>query len=361
MNYRPILRFKRGEQTALANLEPSQKAAIKPLVNLVAHGFNPPDGLLTDSAFDQRIRQDADRLKSVWASYPVNVDLGDIEPDAQCDGVIHPVKYFFDRLYADNNCPIASPVLRAGSDDRYIAAVAAVCAEYGSVPAFRITPDDLAEVDIDDAIQSMLFTCGVRAADAEFIIDMGYISTTGRSILTARGALTAVPFVEDWAALTLVAGSFPESLSEFAIGPHTIERHEWDVWLANRSLGARPLLYGDYVTLHPIPIEDGIDPALMNPSASLRYAVGSKWILLRGQGTRTRGGQGYNQFFTHADKIVTMPEYRGEDFSFGDRKIMKIHRREENHGNLETWVTIAVSHHIAEIVDQLASLPSPLT
>lgn len=72
----------------------------------------------------------------------------------------------------------------------------------------------------------------------------------------------------------------------------------------------------------------------MNPTASVRYSFEDTWILLRGQGTSTRGGQRFAQFVGHADTIVAMPQYRGELFSFGDGKIMKIHRRAEGQGVL---------------------------
>lgn len=357
MTYRPILRFKRGEQTALTNLSDAHKAAMKPLLNIPSHAFNPPPGGDTDGAFDQRIAQDADRLNSAWAAYAVAVDLGDIDPEARCAGGVHPVRYFFDGLAAADNRAVASPVLRLGSDDHYVAAVASICADYGVSPVFRMTPDDLAEPDIGNVVDDMLNECGTQPADADFVVDMGYIATTGRSVITARGALAAVPFASDWAALVLVAGSFPENLSGFTVGTHIVERHEWAVWLANRNAAGRAVSYGDYATIHPIPVEEGLDPRTMNPTASVRYTFEDTWILFRGQGTRTRGGQGFAQFLGHADTIVAMPQYRGEPFSFGDGRIMRIHRRTEGQGNLETWITIGVNHHIAETVGQLASLP----
>lgn len=357
MTYRPILRFKRGEQTALTNLSNDHKAATKPLLNISSHVFNPPPGGDTDGAFDQRIVQDADRLNSAWAGYSAAVDLGDIDPEARCGGGVHPVRRFFDQITTADEQVIASPVLRLSSDNEYVAAVASVCAEYGLSPVFRITPDDLAEPDIGDVVNNMLSECDALPSDADFVVDMGYIETTGRSIITARGALAAVPFAPEWAALTLVAGSFPENLSRFAVGSHVVERHEWAVWLANRSVASRPVSYGDYATIHPVPVEEGLDPRTMNPTASVRYTFEDTWLLLRGQGTRSRGSQGFAQFLGHADTIVAMPHYRSEHYSFGDGKIMRIHRRAEGQGNLETWVTIGVNHHIVEIVGQLAILP----
>lgn len=355
--YRPILRFKRGEQTALTNLSSAHKVATKPLLNVVSHEFNPPPGHDADPTFDQRILQDAERLNAAWAGYAAAVDLGDIDPDARCVGGIHPVRMFFDAIAAGDERALASPVLRFGSDDEYVNAVASVCAEYGVAPVFRMTPDDLADPDIDDVVRNMLNDCGVAASDAEFVVDMSYIETTGRSVITARGALAAVPFVRQWSALTLVAGSFPENLSGFVVGTHTLERHEWAVWLANRTVMDREVKYGDYATIHPISVEDGLDPKTMNPTASVRYTFENTWILLRGQGTRTRNGLGFGQFLGHADAIVGMPQYRGQQFSYGDGKIMRIHQRADTQGNLETWVTIGVNHHIAELVGQLATLP----
>lgn len=356
MVYRPILRFKRGEQSALLKLSASQKAATIPLLNLASHDFNPPLGGDTDGTFDQRISQDADRLNSVWSGYRVAVDLGDINSEARCAGGLHPVRYFFDRLASKDDQAIANPVLRLESDSDYVSAVSSVCSDYGLTPVFRMTPDDLAESDIKDTVKSMLDECQVSANSTDFVVDMGYIATAGRSIITARGALAAVPFAADWANLVLVAGSFPENLSRFAVGTHIVERHEWAVWLANRTTADRDISYGDYATIHPVPVEEGLDPRTMNPTVSVRYTFENNWILLRGQGTRTRGGQGFAQFLSHADAVVAMREYRGEQFSFGDSKIMRVHKRLETQGNLETWITIGVNHHIAEIVDQLANL-----
>lgn len=355
--YRPILRFKRGEQTALTNLSDAHKAATKPLLNITPHSFNPPPGTETDGTFDQRITQDADRLCSAWAGYAAAVDLNDLDPDARCAGGIHPVERFFEQVSASETPAVASPVLRLTSESAYLAAVAATCATHGVAPVFRLTPDDLAEHDVETVVREMLDQCEADPSVSDMVVDMSYIATSGRSIITARGALAVVPFAADWLALTLAAGSFPENLSGFSVGTHRVERHEWAVWLSNQNSAGRPVLYGDYATIHPIPVDEGLDPRTMNPTASVRYTHDNTWILLRGQGTRTRGGPGFSQFLHHADTLVAMSEYRGQSFSFGDGRIMSIHQRQEGQGNLETWVTIGVNHHLVEIVDQLSSLP----
>lgn len=354
--YRPILRFKRGEKTALENLSQHQKASTKPLLNITAHDYSPSPGSTVDNAFDMRIIQDANSLNDTWSGFSAAVDMGDIDPDAQCEGDTHPLRRFFDHLNSSDDRTEISPVIRLSNNDNYVATAASICRDFRVSPVFRLTPDDLAEADINKFLTDILHVCDIDAAHAEMIVDMSYIDTTGRSIITAKGALETVPFSENWASLTLVAGSFPENLSGFSVGPHTIERHEWAVWQANNRVAGREVLYGDYATIHPV-LEEGLDPRTMNPTASVRYTYEDTWILLRGRGTRTRGGPGFTQFYAHAKTVHEMPQYRGESFSFGDGKIARIHRREENQGNLETWVSIGVNHHIAEVVDQLASLP----
>lgn len=350
MLYRPLLRWKRGEQTAATNLSTTNKEAVLPVITLSGHAYNPLPGLTTDPAFDARIVQDAERLKVAWTGYRASVDFNTIDPEAVCQGSVPPVRVFFDILNGEVD---ARPVLRFDSDQSLVDAVA----DLDAPPTFRLTPDDLAEPSISSVIQGQLDVCGVSPSDCDLVIDMGYIATTGRSTITAQGALSAMPFLEDWESVTLAAGSFPENLSQHAVGIHTIRRIEWDVWSAARADSEIEVLYGDYTTIHPIPVEDGLDPRTMNPSASARYTRGGNWLLLRGEGTRNPGGPGFSQFLNHADTIFARPEYRGEPFSFGDGKIARIHRRQDSAGNLETWVTIGVNHHIAEIVDQLANLP----
>lgn len=353
--YMPILRFKRGEQRALLNLQNQQKAIIKPLVNITAYDFNPPADTAVDEAFDLRLSQDADRLNAIWTGNAIAVDMNQIDPSARCQGSTHPVKYFFDLLTSAGGHVSAQPVIQITSDNAYISAVAEICGNHTLYPILRLTPDDLSANDVAETISGLLETCGVSATDVDLVIDLNYISAAGRATITARGALAGIPFSSDWSDIVLAAGSFPENLTDYSIGTHQVDREEWHVWLNNRVTANRSIIYGDYATIHPVML-DGLDPRTMNPSASVRYTWDDKWFVLRGQGTRSRGSLGFQQFFNHADTLHSMLQYRGPRFSFGDERIENIHFRQETQGNLETWVTIGVNHHLAEIVDRLASL-----
>lgn len=350
MTYRPLLRWKRGEQTALANLDEAHKREVQPLLVIKGHSYDPPQGQSNDPAFDTRIVQDADRLRGAWAGHRVAIDFGNVDPDAECSGGEPPIARFFAVLNGEVE---ATPVLRPSSDGRLVQTVARL----NLVPTFRLTPDDLAASDIEATLRGQMESCNVQPRDCDIVVDLGYIATAGRSLITARGGLQALPFLQEWSSVTLASGSFPENLSEYLVGAHLVERIEWNVWLAVKEGVGRQVNYGDYTTIHPNPVEEGLDPRTMNPSASVRYTHEGNWLLLRGEGTRNRGGRGFAQFQDHANRLILCPEYRGQHFSAGDERIARIARGDDGAGNLETWVTIGVNHHIAEIAGQLASLP----
>ncbi|QDQ87721.1 hypothetical protein FMZ60_09045 [Alcaligenaceae bacterium SJ-26] len=350
MEFIPILRWKRGEQNALSSLNHTQKSATTPLISINNLNYSPPDNSNFDGLFDNRIIQDAERLSNIWSRNRVLVDLNDISPYATCENNEHPISLFFRNLSRDVD---ARPVLRATSDQFFAEAVA----DLGIPPVFRITPEDFSDHNIEDDLSWLLEICSFEPRECAVIIDLGYVQSVNRSVLTAVGALSSLPFLNSWGSITLASGSFPENLSNYPVGPHLINRIEWDIWQAVSSTLRIRLGYGDYATIHPNPAEEGLDPRTMNPSASVRYTYDNSWLLLRGEGTRNRNGRGFAQFQDHAINLVRMPQYRGENFSFGDQKIARIARGEESQGNLETWVTIGINHHIAEIVDRLSNLP----
>lgn len=349
--YRPMLRWKRGEQTALAKIADEDKGVVWPVLTIAGHAYDPLGGDGVDPAFDARIAQDAARLRDAWTGHKVAVDLSAVDPEAKCDGHLHPIKSFFGAL---DGAVDARPVLRPRGDSRLVEAVAGL----GVPPTFRLTPDDLGLPDTEKVLRGHLAACRVAPGDCDAVVDLGHGATAGRTLITARGALSILPFMEEWASVTLAAGSFPENLAQFSPGAHVVRRIEWDVWRAVDAAIPDQILYGDYATLHPLPVEEALDPRTMNPSASVRYTREDTWLVLRGEGTRNPRGRGFAQFRDHAETLVRRPEYRGEAFSFGDARIARIARGEEKPGNFETWVTIGVNHHIAEVVGQLATLSS---
>ncbi|MFC5518849.1 beta family protein [Kaistia terrae] len=98
MIYRPLLRWKRGEQTALTNLVAAHNRVVEPLLTVTGHSYNPLSGDTVDAAFDARITHDAVRLRLAWTGHRASVDLATLDPDAECHNGQHPLSRFFDAL-----------------------------------------------------------------------------------------------------------------------------------------------------------------------------------------------------------------------------------------------------------------------
>lgn len=88
-------------------------------------------------------------------------------------------------------------------------------------------------------------------------------------------------------------------------------------------------------------------------SANLRYTIEDNWLVFKGRGVRKHG---YEQFNAFCKKLVQMPQYAGEHFSWGDAAIRARCKGGVGPGNASTWRQIGTSHHITFVVRDLASL-----
>jgi hypothetical protein len=163
-----------------------------------------------------------------------------------------------------------------------------------------------------------------------------------------------VPYLEDWGSLTVLAGSFPKDLSEFKRNDHhLIERSDWLRWSQYvDSHPARIPVYGDYTIQHGIFEEQ--QGKRRNFSASIRYTLDDKWLLMKGEGVFNENSAGFGQWPAHAKLLVGMPEYSGPEFSFGDRFINEIASHPTKKGTAELWLSAGISHHIAKVLAQIA-------
>ena len=358
-HYKPILRWKRGEQKALENLTAQQKDKIFPLLNIQAYEFNPPQGNDYDSAFDKLIQRDAERLANVWGDYKATVDLGDLDLDAKCESGKHPVEEFFDIVYNKNKNASISPVIRTDLTTDYINAIISVIRKFGISPTFRITIEDLVKPNLIDFFDDLLSKIKKDKADCDLILDLKFVidNFINHTTLLLQSAIPNFPYLSKWKTFTLTSGAFPENLAHLApSNTYRIERIDWNIWLSLNKKISRDVLFGDYATIHPISSDAEIDFSMINTSASVRYTDGHEWVILRGRGVRSPNAGGYGQYRNHAKTIISSSFYRGQNFSFGDKKINSIASGQDGTGNPQTWVTISVNHHIAEALDQLSKL-----
>jgi hypothetical protein len=353
--YMPILRWKRGEHVALENLKPATKDRLDPIF-VVEAGYDPLEDGGHDPAFDARLSQLISTMKRHWPSHHASVDFSNVDQDARVGTAgQHFVEAFFDRARAENLH--LRPVITLEDDAPFRASVAVVVAQDRRGATLRLDPYEL-DAGTNSDIAQLLRDVALTEAEVDLVVDSAeHVLPTAVMTTVIVAAIGSIANITAWRTLTLAAGSFPDSLTALSIGRQIIPRNCFTLWTSVRAAGpARLPRVGDYAIIHPEPLEV---VGYMNPSASVKYTVDQGWLIIRGQGTRTRGSGGFQQFITHAQQLVHDPLYCGPAFSFGDNLIHDIATGATGPGNLETWVRIGVNHHIEFVVDRLASYAGP--
>jgi len=154
--------------------------------------------------------------------------------------------------------------------------------------------------------------------------------------------------------MIITGSSFPETLS--GIQAWSIiknPRKEFIIWQELREKYP-DLIFGDYVS------DDPKDPSFNHKVIiipTIRYTYNENWYIFRGEHDEDKPYD-YSQFHKLSQDLVDHHIYCGKDFSWSDKRInnianTKCKNTNCNHGNAESWVQIAVNHHISFVVNQL--------
>jgi hypothetical protein len=166
-----------------------------------------------------------------------------------------------------------------------------------------------------------------------------------------------IPTILKWRTFIMASGSFPPDLTRFTIDLHFIPRHDWIFWMDQINSGKllRKPSFADYIIQHPI-YREPVRGA--NPSASIRYTLNEKWMIMRGQGLRSPKSAGHAQYPALAQLLARRPEFFGEKFSFGDQYIAEKGRdiNTIETGTPRTWLRAGINHHLACVVSQISTL-----
>ena len=117
--------------------------------------------------------------------------------------------------------------------------------------------------------------------------------------------------------------------------------------------GTRRPTFGDYTIQHPIYKEPLENP---NPSASIRYTHSEYWVIMRGERLYHKGRPGHAQYPAEAQLLCDMDEFRGADFSRGDRYIQETSQQPESPGTPRTWLCAGINHHMTYATRQVQSV-----
>lgn len=334
--YRPILKAKQGEFGALTTLSDEVKSTLTPVIEPL------PDHA---TEIDRFVKP----MTKAWPSgSPFMLDFR-LAGDDAAEGLASTT----DQLQQHGLSVI--PVVASARSDEYIRAAAAVARRHRQGVAIRMNTDDIGDVDLlPDLLDSFLTRLRRDPAEVDLLLDLYAFTPSHIGAMTTAtvAAIRALPRVAQWRSVTVIGTSFPETLSGLKADSLTpLPRAEWAVWrrVSLRTLPRVPD-FGDYGIAHP-ELPD-VDPRYMTMSANLRYTIEDNWLVFKGRDVKKHG---YEQFNAFCKKLVQMPEYAGEDFSWGDGAIKSHCQSKSGPGNATRWRQIGTSHHLTFVVHDLAT------
>lgn len=326
--YRPHLRSKTGEATALQNLSGKAKARVEPVFHLVEN---------FSSTFA------ADVAKS-WAGLPLALD-GSF--NAHKTGSL----VSFDKAFHDLGKAgvAAAPAVRIGASGPYLANVQTKIGNYAAGTTLTVSLADL------PTALAWAMAHGFAPGLTDLIVNLDDVSGIAPATLhpTISTMLNANLSSGVWRSITLAASSAPKDNSALKYGRNAIPRRCWEAWNAGAIVVPFRLDFGDYGTTTP-ELQDPPGYVMSNVTVSARYTTDKELIVRKGKVTKGKTGQPMpTQYLDHAKALIAEPAFGGVTGCWGDSRIGDIKTGAARPGNRTTWASIAASRHMSLVADRL--------
>jgi hypothetical protein len=337
LHYVPVLRCKGAEQKALQNLSSPVRSAMVPLIEFV------PKDFFEEAKQGAMVKVSRRLIDSCGWHYPFIIDpglLGD-EIAANC---VRPIFAQVIRYNADVG--IVTGVSRSSV---YQSAVEEVLRMGKSDLVLRLSAFEIRQAAVASMIDQTLAELSTTRRQTHLILDFGHISRSGINFSAWFGN---IPSLAEWKSVTVLAGTFPKDLGEFARNEeHEFERGEWISWCELSLASSLPIAFGDYTVQHPF-FEEHEGKGL-NFSASIRYTTPNGWLVFRGESVRNPDGPGYQQYLGEAKLLCTRQEFSGKAFCWGDNFISDKGTTATDTGGPKEWLAAAINHHLTLVAGQI--------
>lgn len=344
--YVPVLKAKPGEYKAMRNAGPSVVSDTRVIFEVVpTHGED---------------RDVSDFVNGVAPGWPlgavVTVDTGSLDQTLPINGTAdRAVLWTSQRLRARNVA--AKPVMRQDDPFVVLSEVAAAAAIHGQGACLRLGSEesDPEPDDADALVPDALETVGLGVDEIDLVIDLWSVASQREVQRAVPVAIRMLAWAAQlpWRSVSVVSGAFPASISNLPTGgPTPIQRHDADLYDAILAAGPDTVPdYGDFGVAHP-----GMPTSVpRGPLPNLRYTSDREWQVDREQ----RILPGNQSFFTICQRVVASPYWPGPTYSWGDHEINRCANSTGGAGTATEWRAFGTSHHLAHVVDRLATLGGP--
>jgi T4 beta protein len=357
-SYVPILLTKRGERRALEAAPAHVGEALRPLfvVPEPDWDFEKKKPKKTEN---EHLATLPDELILRWGSEDAFLDMN-LLSDTFLPVGMHPLHWVAANAHAVGGLAL-TPVVTMDSTDDYIAAAAQVVDDdITDDVCLRFSPDAWIQGGSTTDWDYLMSDLGVEPMQVHLVLDLGD-EVDSSTALVARDELLALPYVNDWASVTVTGTGLPQTLPSGGSTVHTVPRQEWKIYEALCGSGLpRTPSFGDYAVNGPEADGPGIDPKVMSMSATLRYTTKNDWLISKGGLYKGTGGKGQGGLAVPpaAAALLQHQDYLGDAHCAYEPWLISAAAGGPP-GNAETWRKWGTLHHLHVVTDQVASLHGP--
>ncbi|MFI5890910.1 beta family protein [Actinoplanes sp. NPDC051513] len=329
--YRPILRPRRGELTALSHLAPGNAGRVTPILELEPGPSIAP-----------LIRQLPPRTGAIA------IDFGGLPDPA--DPLALPSLDLAEEL-ADLGVAMM-PVLRAYDNGRRLAAHGLAARMHLRRAVLRLQPhvDAGNPAEANAVTQRLLLGAGLEAEEVDLLIDLAETACVAHADAVEEQCRRVLRWAREmpWRSVSVASGSMPPNLDDLPTDqPVTVGRLDARVWT---RLGVPGVGYSDYGVTSPVR-RHGVQRHRQLPT--LRYTAEHNWWIYR---WARRGGRSDDRCHDLCRTLVRSPQWpaTGARFSWGDAEIARRARTARGAGSSASWISWSTSHHIAHVLESQA-------
>ena len=330
--YRPILRPRRGELTAVQHLDGTASARVMPI-------FEVDPG--------------TDLVALVKAHRPgttaVGVDLGAV-PDSP-DPLVAPALDLAERL-GDLGVSLV-PVLRPHDSRRRLAEHALAARMHLDRALFRLQPhaDATNPAEATAVADRVLRGVGLEPGAVDLMIDLAETACVVHADAVEERARRVLRWARGWPwrSVSVASGAMPPNLDDLPTDePVAVGRLDARVWgrLAEADVG-----YADYGVTSPVR-RRGVQYHRQLPT--LRYTAERDWWIYR---WARRGGRSDDRCHDLCRTLVGSEQWpaEGARYSWGDAQIARRARTARGAGSSAGWMAWSTSHHLAYVLRSLTN------
>ncbi len=334
--YVPIVKCKMGEQKALLNLDDKVKARIIPLIEI--------------PLFSQAMTKKGITIEELISSFwPERNYFFYFMPDWYSD-------------FEDFNDFIEDKVKPLCQDSCAVPVIDLSLVDFvkdwsdisKNGVAIRLRNNEFGH--IEDILNPLFNETKLKRNQVHLIFDLQYIGESDlfSKISVLKAAFSDLDNASNFSSIVISCVSFPRQLPSMESKKiYRFKRIETEIFAMALKLSERfnfNYVYSDY---GPSDIEESIFVVGMSPNFKIKYTTFDDYLYIKGIQVK-RGGLDLGNVRELAKILVECSDFSGEDFSWGDKNISDIVLGlSTNSGNLTTWVSYSMNHHITFITQQI--------